>query len=405
VKILHYLKEIDLKTGGVVRCVLDLCSGLAAARHEVTLVTTDGRDLPGAWKAGGPGTPRGVVAHPPQRPGELFSRSTLRRLEKDLGQAEVLHLHGMWTASNIQLAAMARRLGLPYVYSVHGMLDDWCMSQRGLKKRLHLMLFGRRMLQAAAAVHTTAQAELDQARRWFPGGKGVVVPLVVDLTPFAELPGPEPARRLIPQLQTSLPILLFLSRLHYKKGPELLIRAADRLRREGRACLVLLAGSGEEAYLRSLHALVARLGLQEHVVLPGFVSGVEKISLLQAADLFILPTSQENFGFALFEALAATAPVITTRGVDTWPELQASGGSLIVDPDPSAIAAAVAALLDDPSRRDRMGHEGRRWVFENLGVERVVHRFERIYVEAITGVPPDADSSACSQSRRDDAVA
>ena len=73
-KILHYLKEIDLETGGVVRCVLDLCSGLAAAGHEVTLVTADGRDLPGAWSAGGSGMPRGVVVHTPRRPGAIFSR-------------------------------------------------------------------------------------------------------------------------------------------------------------------------------------------------------------------------------------------------------------------------------------------------------------------------------------------
>ncbi|MHC4588413.1 MAG: glycosyltransferase [Planctomycetota bacterium] len=397
-KILHYLEEVNLETGGVVRCVLDLCSGLAAAGHEVTLATTAGRDLPEAWQAGAPGTPRGVVAPARRRQGGFLPRATRRRLEDDLTNADVLHLHGMWAPANPQLAAMARRRGLPYVYSLHGMLDEWSMSQRGLKKRLYMMLFGTRMLRAAAAVHTTAQAELDQARRWFPSDKGVVVPLAVDLAPFAELPGPEPARRLMPQRRTDMPLLLFLSRLHYKKGPELLIHAADRLRRAGRACLVLLAGSGEEAYIRSLHALVARLGLEAHVVLPGFVAGVEKISLYQA-------TSQENFGFVLFEALAAGTPVITTRGVDTWPELQASGGGSIVDRDPGAIAAAVAALLDDPSRRDRMGRDGRRWVFENLGVERIVHRFEGIYAEAITGVPPDADGSAGGQSGRNDAVA
>jgi glycosyltransferase involved in cell wall biosynthesis len=374
---------IQLEKGGVVRALLDLCPVLAAAGHEVTLLTADDADAPEPWRRREPDCPRVVKIPRPSLHGLCLGPAAMRVVRSHLQDADILHLHGMWDPCHVQIASAARGVGLPYVYTVHGMLDDWCMAQRGLKKRLYLTLFGRRMLHGAAAVHCTAQAELDQSRKWFPQGRGVVVPLILDLGPFQELPGPGPARVRFPQLETDRPVLLFLSRLHYKKGVELLIRAADRLRRDQRDCLVLIAGSGDREYEVKLQQLVRELSLEDRVHLLGFLSGIEKVSLFQAADVFVLPTSQENFGFVLFEALAATTPVVTTRGPDTWPELEASGGAVIVSQDVDAIADAVRAILDDDERRDAMGRAGRAWVFENLSGGSVATRLERLYAEAI----------------------
>ena len=209
---------------------------------------------------------------------------------------------------NTQLAAAARRIGLPYVVSVHGMLDDWCMTQRGLRKRVYMTLFERKTLESAAAVHCTAQAELEQARKWFSRGRGVVIPLVVDLEPFRELPGPELAREHIPELGGGRPVALYLSRLHPKKGLEKLLLGMG-LHRPPHPDYIdyvtVIAGSGDDAYRAMLAKNVGKLDLEDRVVFPGFVTGDEKVSLYQAADVFVLPTSQENFGFVLFEALAA----------------------------------------------------------------------------------------------------
>ena len=111
----------------------------------------------------------------------------------------------------------------------------------------------------------------------------------------------------------------------------------------------------------------------------GFVSGREKVSLYQAADLFVLPTHQENWGFVLLESLACSTPVVTTRGVDIWPELEASGGAVIVEPTAGAVAGAVTELLGDRKRRRVMERRGRRWVLENLDVARVVGQYEQLY--------------------------
>jgi glycosyltransferase involved in cell wall biosynthesis len=133
----------------------------------------------------------------------------------------------------------------------------------------------------------------------------------------------------------------------------------------------------------------AAAGLGERAAFLGLVSGVEKLSVYQAADLFVLPTSQENFGFVFPEALACGVPVVTTKGVDTWPELEGSGGAMIVPAEAAAMAEAIRQLLADPDRCRRMGAKGREWVLREFGGTAVVERYEALYADAAGLGPKD----------------
>ncbi|MCL4741140.1 MAG: glycosyltransferase [Phycisphaerales bacterium] len=380
--ITHYFHRLRLEGGGPVRGVLDLSSALHARGHRVAIVTCDAADAPDDWKREDASTPRVVTLPPAGLPGGLFTPPQARRLGEALRGSDVVHLHGVWTPSNTQVAAACRRAGIPYVWSIRGTLDDWCMGERAIKKRLFLAAGARRALAGAAAIHLTAEDELRQASRWFPRDLGVVIPNLLDLEPFRSLPGSGPARERFPQIEPSRPTVLFLSRVHYKKGVPLLIDAAADLIASGMDLTALVAGSGEPAYLDRLRAHVARRGVGSRVHLIGFVSGPLKLSLYQAADLFVLPTSQENFGFVLFESLACGTPLITTRGVDTWPELEESGGGVIVDASSGEIAGAMRDLLADPDRLRSMGEAGRRWVFDRLEPGAILARFEAMYARA-----------------------
>jgi len=108
------------------------------------------------------------------------------------------------------------------------------------------------------------------------------------------------------------------------------------------------------------------------------------VSLYQAADVFVLPSNHENWGFVSVESLACGTPIIITRGVDIWPELESSGGAVVVDSTSQAIAAAVDTLLGDQSRRQSMQQKGRAWVLQNLTVERVVGQYEQAYQRLTT---------------------
>ncbi|MBK7403446.1 MAG: glycosyltransferase [Phycisphaerales bacterium] len=196
--ILHYKPTMRLEEGGVVRAVLDLCAEMARAGHDVTLATSDATDVPEAWKRGETGCP--LVVHVPGRRVPVGPGGT-GPLGEAIARADVVHLHAVWQPTNLQAARACRRMGKPYVVSIHGMLDEWTIAQKHLKKRVFLAMGGGAYLAHAAVVHATAEAELAQARRWLGGAPGEVVPLIVDLGSFRALPGPGPARARFPGIR------------------------------------------------------------------------------------------------------------------------------------------------------------------------------------------------------------
>lgn len=383
-KIVHYHTRFVLADGGVVRAVVDLAGALSSRGHEVTVLAPNDQDVPAEWRTGAGGNPKLIKLDPLHGRLALLSPGAKAAALEALRGADVLHLHTPWEPSNVQMARLARSVGVPYIVSIHGMLDDWCMTQRGLKKRLYLALAARRLLENARFVHCTAEAEKTQSEKWYPRGRGRVIPLVFDLEPFRSLPGPELAREKHPSLATPDPKILFLSRVHPKKGLELLIDSVPLLIQAGLSPRITVAGTGDADYAAALKRRVAEAGLDDRVAFIGLVTGAEKLSVYQAADLFILPTSQENFGFVVPEAMACGKAVMTTRGVDIWPELERSGGAAIVDADSRAIARTAARLLADPGTLAAMGYRGREWVFSELDGIRVVERYEAMYEDART---------------------
>lgn len=403
-RIVHSMPTLRLADGGVVRAVMDLCGGLAAEGRDVTLITCDDTDAPASWKSGGAGVPRVVRVPRPSLPGGFFSGAQMRGIEGHLRGASVLHLHAMWTTSNPQIAKAARRLGVPYVLSVHGMLDDWCMEQKRLKKAVYMALLARSMLNNASCIHCTAEFELAQARKHFDSSRvrGEVIPLVFDLSGFLHPPGPELARQKFGLPDDGVPTLLFLSRIHVKKGVDVLLRAAAELVRRGVSFRLAIAGTGEPAYEQEMRSLAASLGLQgDRARFLGLVTGDEKVSLYQAADVLLIPTSQENFGFVFVESLAAGTPLVTTKGVDTWPELEASGGATIIGRDPAAWAGAVEMLVKDRAALRERGRRGREWALANLDAGRTLARFVAMYERArdSTATGPGTTGAAAAGNR------
>lgn len=386
---LHFVREIRNSLGGVVSTVVDLCQSMSARGHQITLVTCDGRDAPAHWTNATGQWPRVLEVSHSRLTRLLLNRSALDRCRDLAGEIDVAHLHTPWELGNYQLSSLLRRQGVPYVITVHGMLDHYTMAQKALKKRTFLALGGRRLFRRATTVHFTAQSEMDQALNYVPGvDRSYVESCALDLTPYRDLPGIEPAHRAFPQIERTVPTLLFLSRVHPKKRVESLLRAAAILQQAGRRYQVLIAGPGDPQYVSHLKSLAAELGIGKCTLFLGMVQGIEKRSLYQLADAFVLPTHQENFGLVLPEAMACGVPVITTRGTDIWRELQ-SGGATIVDGSPQSIADAVIAVTGDPEKRRTLGQQGQEFVHRWLDADRVAASYENMYFDAIRrGIPP-----------------
>jgi glycosyltransferase involved in cell wall biosynthesis len=404
-KIVHDIRRIELDAGGPVRAVLDLCGALAGAGHEVVLLTSGVKDAPAGWDGREPGKPRVVRLPPPRGIAKLYGAEAKAIIEKELRGADALHTHCVWDPCCVQLGNAARRAGVPYFLSTRGMLDDYCVGQKSLKKQVFLAVAGSRFLRGAAGVHCTADEELRQSSRFFPKHLGRVIPNLVDLSPFRNPPGPEEARARFDFLGgpsgAGVPTALFMGRLHPIKGIERLLHAAAELERRGRPVTVVLAGPGDEPYVAGLRTLAAELKIEQRVRMTGMVSGTLKTSLIGACDLFVLPSHHENFGIALIESLACRTPVVTTRGVKIWAELERSGGAVIAETDPVPLAEAIDGLAQDAAKREAMGELGRAWVLRFLDPKNILAQFEAMYAAGrggsaaeTAGVPEEAPRAA-----------
>jgi glycosyltransferase involved in cell wall biosynthesis len=380
--ILQYIEAVDFRGGGPPHAVVQLVDALDSRGHEVILATTVDRDVPKDWS--GCSGPK-ILRLPPVA-GQLrrLTSTGILRLREAISRCDVVHLHGVWEPANLQVAAICQSLGKPYVISLRGMLDDWSMRQRPFRKRVYLRLAGRGYLERAAIIHCTADAELQQARKWFPKGRGAVVPNLIDFRAYQQCPTPKEARARWPELNAASFTVLFLSRIHEKKGVEHLIRAVARIIARIPGIRLVIAGGGRPAYVESLKLLTASSGIAEQTTWTGMVDGSLKRSLYAAADLLAVPTSQENFGFVFFECLAAGTPVVTTDLVDTKTELLRSGGAIVVPQSIAAFATEIEMFATGHRDAAAMGAAGREWTLAQLGSDRVAGQFELLF-ESCTG--------------------
>jgi glycosyltransferase involved in cell wall biosynthesis len=252
------------------------------------------------------------------------------------------------------------------------MLDRWSLSQRSWKKQPYIALVERTHLRRAGAIHATSTDEGQNIAALGYGARVHVIPLGVDLpsgSPRAVRPADGPLR------------LLFLSRLHPKKGLPLLLGAVAELSRGGANVELVVAGSGSEAYRAELSALCDRLGISERVRFLGHVEGDSKTEALRAADVFVLPSYQENFGIAIAEAMAAGVPVIVSDRVALADEIRSSGAGMVVPCEASAIAGAISRLGRAPEERYRMGENGIKLVRKRYSWDRTSRLLLDLYTQ------------------------
>ncbi len=413
---LHYADELRLEAGGVVRSILDLTAMLARCGVRVTILTGDASGAPDPWKSPKLPSENKPVSDNLPRVIEInralfpWKRSAADRSEinKAIASADVVHLHTVWDPFNLTIAAAARRAGVPWVLTAHGMLDDQCMESQSLKKQIYLPLVGRRLIESASRVHFTATGERDQSLKRAPAMRPVVLPLVIDLPPLETLPSTTLARTEFPiPFASGEPVLLFLGRVHPIKGIDLLIEALGQVIRRGTPAQLIVAGPAEPGYREELERVAKKNKITSQVHFVGMLHGDIKLSLYRACDLYVLPSLHENFGIALVEAMACGAAAVTTRSVNIWPEVERYGATVVgnvsensagdensVGPENSVESLASGLQqclnnLDSVRERALAGREGLR---EWLEPKRIGEQYTQMYrdVVAENGAEKDA---------------
>ncbi|MEM0915843.1 MAG: glycosyltransferase [Planctomycetota bacterium] len=379
--ILHVIPTLEPTGGGVPAVV----AGLASAQHglgqTVRIASYAGPDTPSAMallheQRGGDEVDAdfceatGLAA---ARPGGAMQRWLGPRIEA----ADVVHLHGVWEPLLLSAAALCRRTKTPYLLAPHGMLDPWSLTQKKLKKRVFLTLFHRRMLNGAAALHVLNE---DEGRLIEPLGlrcPPVTLPNGIDFDQFDPPPEPGRFRSANPAFLQDDPYMLFMSRLHYKKGLDVLIDAFGAYRRSGGRAKLIVAGP-DGGYGSTLDDRIAAQGLGAAVRAIGPVYGVQKLEMLRDAAAFVLPSRQEGFSMAITEAMAMGLPVVITPECH-FPEVAEQGAGLIVERDPARFAEAFARLDADPDAATALGASARRLVADRYTWPAIAARSLSIY--------------------------
>jgi glycosyltransferase involved in cell wall biosynthesis len=274
-----------------------------------------------------------------------------RQINGTKSHACIIHDNGVWGHYNSAAFAAADRAGIPYLLSPRGMLEQWSLRQKRWRKAAAMAAFQHRILAGTTAFVATAHSEADSVRRLGLKQPIAVVPNGIDLTADDARGARAPS-----QART----MLFLSRVHPKKGLPLLVQAWALIRPSG--WVLQIAGPDEAGHEAEVRRLIAALGVEESISFVGPVEGDRKKSLLRESDVFVLPTHSENFGVAIAEALNAGLPVITTKGAP-WSDLPTHGCGWWVDISVDSLAKALqqATRLTD-SERAEMSSRGRAYV-------------------------------------------
>ncbi len=391
-KILIAIASLSAKHGGPSKAAIEKAHALIERGHEVEIFTTD-QDGP-RHRFDVP-TDRPVVRD--GVPVHFFRAEILglwpalslgfRRAARDrIKEFDIVHSHSLWLFCGLIIGHYCRKHRVPYLISPAGALDPYIFRRHRYRKALLEWLFERRNFRHAAAIHFTTEEEMELARDALPFRKGVVVPLGIRSEDYAVLPGKGSFRKLHPEIGKRR-ILLFLGRINFKKGLDLLIPALERLVRDKEDVHLVLAGPDEEGFGKKVRGWIARADLGGRVTITGMLQGQAKLAALADADIFVLPSYSENFGIAVVEAMACGLPVVISDKVNIWREVKAAKAGLVSACDAQELARHIRTLLRDPRAGQEMGRNGQALVKRDYCWPAIAERLESTYRAILAAAP------------------
>ena len=360
-RVLHAIQTTDPAMGGPIEGLKQLARALKPLGVEVEVVSVDDPDA-SPWIAD---FPLKVYAMGPGQGKFGRSEAMLRWLGEHGKEYDRIVVNGLWQFNGLAVWRTRKAHGRPYVVFSHGMLDPWFRRTyplKHLKKQLYWLAGQHRVLRDAAAVLYTSEEERLQAQDgfvpWGPFHERVIAYGTAG-SPY----DPEKARETFleahPELRDTRN-LLFLSRIHVKKGCDLLLRAFARHADRDPDLRLVMAGPDETGWRAELEGLAAELGVAQRIVWPGMLKDEMKWGAYAAAEAFALPSHQENFGIVVAEALASGLPVLISDKVNIWREIVEDGAGLAAPDDQDGTDRTMDRYLSlDAVGRTRMGEAAR----------------------------------------------
>ena len=365
-KILSFISSLDLNGGGPSRSVPMLVKGLAELGVDVTLMTIRSTNMNIHALEGT--TAKLKVLEP------SFSRKEIAQYLKS-EKFNLIQIQSMWDWPYHKVMVEARKLGIPYIVTPRGMLEPWSLSQKKWKKKLAWWLYQRNDVQKSVCVFTTAKMEAEHVTNLGITTCKAVIPNGIETDSY-------PCKTSVDVVKKQV---LFLSRVHVKKGIEVLFEVWKLIHPDYEDWQLLVIGNGEAEYIHSLENRVECLGLKESIKILPPVFGNDKIQIYQESALFCLPSYSENFGMAIAEAMSCGTPVITTTNCP-WNILNDTKTGWCIDLNVDNLERALReALSMNPTELYDMGQKASKLIYENFDYRNVTRKTLKLYEWLLNG--------------------
>jgi glycosyltransferase involved in cell wall biosynthesis len=364
VKIAHVTSELCRRSAGLGAAVAAISAATQIAGNEVRVFGLSSTDWVTGDSESWSGAPA-TVFQTARWTGPLGYASNMTRALQEFAP-DVVHMHGLWTYPVIAAYQQSRNTRAAFVVSAHGMLTPVALKYSRWRKAFARKLFQDRVLRDADVLHATSVDESASYRALGLQNHIELLPLGMTIIP---LPAPNcGSRRRV----------LFLGRLHHKKGIDWLIEAWLRIERDFPDWELTIVGPLEQSYVREIERL-RTIACHKRVAFLDPIYGDEKNRYVAGSDLFVMPSRSENFGLTAAEALAMEIPVIATKGTP-WSGLVDADAGWWIEPGATALEGALREAMSLPDvERLRKGRNGRRWIEREFSWSVIGKKWQQVY--------------------------
>jgi len=383
-KVLHVIPSVSPSRGGPSKAVIAMVKALIESGVDAEIATTNDHgnetlDVPLHGISQYEGVPIRFFKRFSPTANAIrefaYSRDFQRWIKKNISNYDLIHVHAIFSFCSTYAMYQARKQGVNYIVRPIGQLETWSLSQSERRKNTYLKLIEQRNLIEANTLHFTSESEKKQALNTIPKLNATVIPLGINMPKRIDNAASKMHSRW--DLKENIPTIIFLSRLHPKKGLELLISSLGKLNEV--EFQLIIAGEGEQQYTDQLNETVAQNGLSKICQLIGFVEGHEKNLLLQGADLFVLTSHSENFGIAVLEAMASNTAVLVSNEVALSKQIEQHQLGYTTSLDESNITNTLRKALTQLQATKTMGNDAYRFAQEHYQWSVINQEIMRMY--------------------------